>query len=236
MCFGQVPRHFRRLQDMIAGVLLYSEGSITMKRKTKTAYLAKIAVLGVLAYIIMFLEFALPVFPSFLKMDFSELVPLVGALALGPVAGMLVELIKNILHWATVSSTGGVGEIANFVVGSAFVMTAGAVYSRHKTKKGAMGALGVAIIAMIAAGAVVNYFITVPFYASVFFRDAGGVDGIVAMSAELIPAIHNKLTLILYAFCPFNLIKGIVLTLITIPLYKKVSPILHRESFKREEK
>ena len=221
---------------MIAGVLLYPKGLITMKRQSKTAYLAKIAVLGVLAYIVMFLEFALPVFPSFLKMDFSELVPLVGSLALGPVAGMLVELIKNILHWATASSTGGVGEIANFVVGSAFVMTAGAIYSRHKTKKGAMCALAAAIAAMIAAGAIANYFITVPFYASVFFRDAGGIDGIVAMSAALIPAIHDKLTLILYAFCPFNLIKGVVLALITMPLYKKVSPLLHRESFRRGQK
>ena len=221
---------------MIAGVLLYPKGLITMKRQSKTAYLAKIAVLGVLAYIVMFLEFALPVFPSFLKMDFSELVPLVGSLALGPVAGMLVELIKNILHWVTASSTGGVGEIANFVVGSAFVMTAGAIYSRHKTKKGAMCALAAAIAAMIAAGAIANYFITVPFYASVFFRDAGGIDGIVAMSAALIPAIHDKLTLILYAFCPFNLIKGVVLALITMPLYKKVSPLLHRESFRRGQK
>ena len=203
-----------------------------MKKKNNTAYLVKIAVLGVLAYVVMFLEFALPIFPSFLKMDFSELVPLVGALAMGPIAGMLIELIKNLLHWATVSSTGGIGEIANFVVGTAFVMTAGFIYQRKKTKKGAMIALACSIVAMIVAGAIVNYFITVPFYASAFFRDAGGVDGVVAMSAALIPIIHDKMTLILFAFCPFNLIKGIVLAIITIPLYKKVSPLLHKENFK----
>ena len=204
-----------------------------MKRQNKTAYITKIAMLGVVAYVVMFLEFALPFFPSFLEMDFSELVPLMGALAMGPLAGMLIELVKNLLHWATASSTGGVGEVANFVVGSAFVMTAGYVYKRNKTKKGAMLALVCAIVAMIVAGAIINYFVTVPFYASVFFKDAGGIDGVVAMSAALIPAIKDKLTLILFAFCPFNLIKGVVLSLITIPLYKKVSPLLHRESLKK---
>ena len=207
-----------------------------MKTTNKTSYLAKIAMLGVLAYLVMFFEFALPIFPSFLKMDFSELVPLIGSLALGPMAGMLVELIKNLLHWVTVSSTGGVGEIGNFVVGSAFVMTAGFIYKSHKTKKGAMAALACSVIAMVIAGAIVNYFITVPFYGAVFFRDAGGVDGVVQMSAALIPAIHSKLTRILYAFCPFNLIKGVVLSIITIPLYKHVSPLLHRESFSRGSK
>ena len=203
-----------------------------MKKQNRTAYLVKVAMLGVLAYVVMFLEFALPFFPSFLKLDFSELVPLIGALALGPAAGMLVELIKNILHWMTASSTGGVGEIANFLVGSAFVMTAGFVYGKHKTKKGAVLSLACATAAMVVIGAVVNYVITVPFYAAVFFKNAGGVDGVIAMSAAVIPAIRSKLTLILYAFCPFNLLKGIVLSIITFPLYKKVSPLLHRESFK----
>lgn len=204
-----------------------------MKRQNKTAYITKIAMFGVLAYIIMFLEFALPMFPGFLKMDFSELVPLMGSLAMGPLAGMLIELIKNLLHWATASSTGGVGEIGNFVVGSAYVMTAGFIYKYNKTKKGALIALACSIVAMIVAGAIINYFVTVPFYASVFFKDAGGIDGVVGMSAALIPAIKDKFTLILFAFCPFNLIKGIVLSIITIPLYKKVSPLLHRESLKR---
>ena len=201
-----------------------------MQKQHKTAYITKIAMLGVLAFVVEFLEFALPIFPSFLKLDFSDLVALLGSLAMGPLAGMLVELVKNALH-LTVGSTSGVGDLANFVVGSAFVMTAGFVYKSHKTKKGAMLALGCAIIAMIVAGALVNYFITVPLYALVL---GWSTEMIVGMSQKVIPAIHDKLTLILYAFCPFNLIKGIVLSLIAIPLYKKVSPLLHRESFRRE--
>lgn len=207
-------------------------GAVSQPTKRKiltTSYMVKVAMLSILAYLVMFLEFALPMFPSFLEMDFSELFPLVGSLALGPAAGFFIELIKNLLHWATASSTGGVGEIGNLVVGSAFVMTAGAYYKYHRTKKGAIHGLLLSIVAMVVAGAIVNYLITVPFYANVFFKDAGGVDGVVGMAASFIPAIHNKMTLILFAFCPFNLIKGAVLTIITIPLYKHISPLLKRE-------
>ena len=203
-----------------------------MKQTNRLTYIVKIAMLGVLAYVVMFLEFALPIFPSFLKMDFSDLIPLLGALALGPVAGILSELIKNLLHLLTASHTGGVGELANFVVGSAFCATAGFYYQRHKTKKGALVSLILAAVAMIVAGALVNYFITVPLYAAVL---GWSTEMIVGMSQGVIPAIKDKLTLIIYAFCPFNLIKSIVLVVITIPLYKKVSPLLHKESLKSEK-
>ena len=203
-----------------------------MKQTNRLTYIVKIAMLGVLAYVVMFLEFALPIFPSFLKMDFSDLIPLLGALALGPVAGILSELIKNLLHLLTASHTGGVGELANFVVGSAFCATAGFYYQRHKTKKGALVSLILAAVAMIVAGALVNYFITVPLYAAVL---GWSTEMIVGMSQGVIPAIKDKLTLIIYAFCPFNLIKSIVLVVITIPLYKKVLPLLHKESLKSEK-
>ena len=202
-----------------------------MKAKNNTAYFVKIAMLSVLAYVIMFLEIALPIFPSFLKLDLSDLIPLLGSLALGPVAGMLIELLKNLLHLIT-THTGGVGELANFIVGSAFVMTAGAFYWRHKTRGGAMVALGCGILAMVVAGALVNYFITVPLYALVL---GWSTEMIVGMAQKVIPAIHDKLTLILFAFCPFNLLKGFVLALITAPLYKKVSPLLKKESLRRRE-
>lgn len=203
-----------------------------MKQTNRLTYIVKIAMLGVLAYVVMFLEFALPVFPSFLKMDFSDLIPLLGSLALGPVAGILSELIKNLLHLLTASHTGGVGELANFVVGSAFCATAGLYYQHHKTKKGAIVSLALSAVAMIVAGALVNYFITVPLYAMVL---GWSTEMIVGMSQAVIPAIKDKLTLIIYAFCPFNLIKSVVLAVITVPLYKKVSPLLHKESLKSEK-
>ena len=203
-----------------------------MQNASKTAYFVKVAMLGVLAYVVMFLELALPFFPSFLKLDLSDLIPLIGALALGPAAGVLVELLKNLLHLIT-THTGGVGELANFIVGSAFVATAGAVYKAHKTKKGAVAALGCSILAMIAAGGLVNYFITVPLYALVL---GWSTEMIVGMSSQVIPAIHDKLSLILFAFCPFNLLKGVILSLIALPLYKRVSPLLKREGSRNGKK
>lgn len=204
-----------------------------MKCRKSTVYLVKVAMLSVLAYVVMFLEFALPFFPSFLKLDFSDLIPLIGALALGPAAGLLTELLKNLLHLLTASHTGGIGELANFIVGSAFCMTAGWIYRKNKTKKGAIVALLCSMLVMILAGALVNFFITVPLYAFIL---GWSTEMIVGMSNAVIPAIHDKLTLILYAFCPFNLLKSVILTLITIPLYKKVSPLLHREHLKSGNK
>jgi riboflavin transporter FmnP len=198
---------------------------LTQKR---TNYIVKIAILGALARVVMLLEFPLPIFPGFLKFDFSDLVPLIGSLALGPVAGIMIEFVKCLLHTLTggLASTGGVGDLANFIVGAAYVFAAGSYYKNNKTKKGAVIGLALGTIAMIISGGIVNYFITIPLYAIVL---GFATKDIINMSAAVIPAINSKLTLILYAFCPFNLLKGLVLTLIAIPLYKKVSPLLHKE-------
>lgn len=194
------------------------------RKRMATNYLVKIAVLGALARVVMLLEFPLPFLPSFLKLDFSDLVTLIGSLAMGPVAGVLIELVKCLIHLLN-STTGGVGDIANFIVGSAYVWVAGFYYQRHKTRGGAVVGLGLGMVMMIVAGALVNYFITIPLYGLVL---GWSTEMIVGMGTALIPAIHNKLTLILFAFCPFNLIKGAVLTVLAIPLYKPVSPILHK--------
>ena len=186
-------------------------------------YMTKVAVLGVLAWLIMFLEFALPFFPSFLKIDISDIIALIGSLAMGPIAGILVELIKNLIHLIH-TSTAGVGELANFIVGSAFVGVAGLYYRSHKTKKGALISLLLGTVSIVVTGAIVNYFITIPLYSILIVP----YEVIMKMSSEVIPAIHNKFTLILYAFVPFNLLKGVLLTVITWPIYKRLSPILQK--------
>lgn len=197
--------------------------TLTGRKKMSVSYLVKVAMMGTLAYVIMLFEFAIPIFPGFLKMDFSDLVPLLGSLALGPVAGMLIQLLKCILHFLTANTTGGVGDLANFLVGSAFVMAAGAYYQHHRTQKGAYIGLALGTAAIVVAGALVNYFITIPLYGVVLGLSE---EAIVGMGSAVIPAITNKLTLILYAFCPFNLLKGLMLSILTIPLYKHVSPLL----------
>ena len=209
-----------------------------MQSKHRTIYFVKAALLGVMAFVLELLEISLPIFPSFLKLDFSLIFPLLGAFALGPVAGVLIELVKNFLHFITIGigSTAGVGDLANFLVGSALVLTAGGIYARNKTRKTAILGLVCGVLAMIVTGAVVNAFITLPFYATAFFAEAGGMDAIIKMCAAIIPAIHDRFTVILFTFCPFNLLKGVVLTVVTIPVYKYVSPLLKAESFNNSRK
>lgn len=185
--------------------------------------MVKIAVLAAIARVVMLFEFSLPFFPGFLKLDFSELISLFGAFAMGPLAGVLIVLVKCLIHLLN-STTQGVGDLANFLVGGAFVWTAGMYYQRHKTRTGAIVSLCLGTAAIVIVGAVVNHFVTLPLYALVM---GWSIEKIVGMSAGVIPAIHDEFTLILYAFCPFNLLKGIVLSLLALPLYKKLSPFLH---------
>lgn len=201
--------------------------SVTPRKKHKiltTNYLVKIAVLAAVARVVMFLEFPLPIFPPFLKFDFSDLVPLIGSLSMGPLAGVLIELVKCLIHLVN-STTGGVGDLANFIVGAAYVWAAGFYYQRHKTKKGAVIGLCLGTLTMIVVGAFVNYAITIPLYGLVM---GWSEEMILGMSSAVIPAIQNRFTLILFAFCPFNLMKGIILTILAVPLYKPLSPLLHK--------
>jgi riboflavin transporter FmnP len=198
-----------------------------MKNKTLNT-LVKTSILGAMAFIIMFLELPLPLFPSFLKLDFSDIPALLGAFALGPVSGIVIELLKNVLHGAIKGSTSmWVGELANFLVGSAFVYTAGLIYQKNKSRKTAVKGIVLGIVVMSAVAALFNYFVLLPFYATVLHFP---IDAIVQMGSAVNPLVTDLKTLILWAIIPFNMFKGIVIAGVTVPLYKKVSPIFHREA------
>jgi len=173
----------------------------------------------------MYIEMALPLMPTFLKFDFSEVAVLLAAFTLGPATAILVELIKNLAHLPT-SQTMYVGELANFVIGSLLVGTAGLVYQNNKTRKGAYLAMAAGTIAMTAGACLINYFFMLPFYIKVMEFP---LDAIIGMTQ----AAGNKLvtdlkSLILFVFVPFNILKGIVVSLIVGVIYKRLSPILHK--------
>lgn len=196
-----------------------------MKNK-KLSVLVKISILSAMALILMFiLEFPLPIFPEFLKLDLSEVPVLLGTFALGPYAGVIIELVKNLIHVFLKPSTMGIGELANFVVGSSMVLTAGFIYKRERNKKGALKGLIVGTIVMAIVAAISNYYVFLPLYESVLgFK----ISMIVDMSSKVNPSIKDLNTLIIYSIIPFNLFKGMVTSLITFLLYKRVSPILHK--------
>lgn len=198
---------------------------MTNNKKFDLSTQLKITLLGVLAFIIMFLELPLPMFPEFLKIDVSDVPALMAGFALGPLAGVLVELLKNVLHLLR-TSTVGVGELANFLIGVSLVVPSAIIYKRDKSRKNAIIGLLVGIVCMAIMGGLANYFILIPFYEKVM---GFPVDAIVGMSAAVNGAIKDLPTLILYAIVPFNLIKGLVVSAVTVALYKYISPLLHKK-------
>lgn len=196
------------------------------KEAWNTRVMVKVSVLAVISFILMFFEFPLVFLaPSFIKLDISDLPALIGAFAIGPMAGVIIELLKNLLNLLIEgSTTGGVGELANFVVGAVFVYTAGAFYYRDKSFKNAIIGLGVGTIVMTVVITIANYYVMFPFYAKLFGMP---IDALVEMGTAINSKVVDLKTLMLYTIVPFNLLKGIILSAMTILIYKKVSPLLH---------
>ena len=195
------------------------------KKVFSTKMLTKCAILSAAAVILMLFEFPLPVAPVFYKADFSEVAVLIGAFSMGPLAGVVIEGIKIVLNVLfTGSSTAYVGELANFVIGCAFVLPAAWIYHHHKSKKSAVLGMVVGTVVMAVAGCVVNYFVLLPMYSSLYGLP---MDTIIDMGRVIFPFIHDPFTFVCFAVMPFNLIKGFGVSLITALLYKHVSPLLH---------
>ncbi len=192
------------------------------KTSSKTNTLVKTSMLSVIAFVLMMLESQIPFFPEFLKIDLSDLPALIAGLAMGPLAGVSVEAVKNILH-LLMTTTGGIGELANFVIGSSFVIPAALIYRHKKNKVTALIGLVVGVAVMSLTGALANYYVLLPFY-STFMP----IDAIIAMSAKANPAIKDLWSLILYGIVPFNIFKGLVLSVLTLAVYKRISQILHQ--------
>lgn len=146
--------------------------------KTKTQAIVKVGFLSATAFILMYLEFQVPLFPGFLKLDFSDVPALVASFAMGPLYGVMVELIKNIIH-ATITQSGGIGEIANFSVGSIFVYTAGIIYQFNKTRKNALISMAIATVVMAFTASLLNYYVFLPLYQKVM---GWPMDAIIGMS------------------------------------------------------
>ncbi len=194
-------------------------------KNTKVRTMVQIAMLGAVATILMLLEFPLPfIAPTFYELDFSEVPVLIGAFAMGPLAGAAIELLKILLNFVVNGTlTAGVGELANFLMGCAFVVPAGLIYKRHKTRKCAIIGMVVGTITMVAASAVLNAFFLLPAYGSAFKMP---IDAFIGMGQKIIPFIHDLFTFSLFCVVPFNLIKGVVVSILTLVLYKHISQLL----------
>lgn len=185
-----------------------------------TRYLAVTGMLSAIGFILMYIEFSVPIMPSFIKADLSELPALIGAFAFGPSCGVLVCLIKNLLH-LMVSTTGGVGELANFILGAVFVGTAGLIYKYKKTKVNAVIASVVGAVLMGLASFPVNLFITYPFYYNFMPKEA-----IITAYQAIIPSMQSIEQCLLCFNVPYTAAKGLISVVITLLVYKHLSPLL----------
>lgn len=181
--------------------------------------------LGAVGAVLMLFEFPLPfIAPSFYGLDLSEIPVLVGAFAMGPVAGGVIEVVKILVKLVLKpTSTGFVGEFANLCIGCALVLPAGLIYKLNRTKKGAAIGMVVGTVSMALVGAVLNALVMLPFYSNFM-----PLESILQAGAAINPAISSVWTFVFLAVAPFNLIKGALVSLITTLIYKRISVIIHR--------
>ena len=199
------------------------DSTIRNNRVFSTSKLVKVSILAAIGYILMFIAIPIPaLFPDFLKIDISDLPVLLGGMALGPGAGIWIAFLKNLLQFITgFSTTGGVGELANFIIGSSFVWIVSIIYSKKNNIKGAIVGLIFGIITMTIVGCIANYILILPFYSTIM-----PIDAVINMGSKINPLITNKITFILWIIAPFNFIKASLISLATLPMYKKTEKIL----------
>lgn len=187
-------------------------------------FLVMAAVLSAMSAGLYFLDFPLPMFLSFLKIDFSDIPAVIGAFAMGPAVGITIELIKNLIHLPS-STTLFVGELANFVVGAMFVLPAALIYRRRRNSAAAVVGLAAGTLSMTAAGVLMNYFVTLPFFMTLFHMTDEMLFG---MANALIPfaEINSLLQVVLLCVTPFNLFKCVMISLVSFLLHKSLGKFL----------
>ena len=184
------------------------------------------AILGAMGFVLMLLEFPMPfIIPSFIKFDFSEIPAVIASFAYGPLYGILVCFIKNLLHLFVTSSM-GVGELSNFILGAVFVGVAGLVYKRIHTRKGALLGTLIGALLMAVISVFTNYFVVYPAYVVIYGMP---MDAILGMYKTLLPAADNLFKALVIFNLPFNLFKGLIDALVCFAVYKRISPILKKE-------
>lgn len=190
------------------------------KSKVNIRLLVGTGMLSGLAFVLQYLELQIPLMPWFIKFDFSDLPALIGAFAYGPLAGVIVEFIKNLLH-CTVTQSFTVGELSNFILGAVFTATAGLIYKKNKAKKGAIIGAVVGSVVMGIISFPSNLFIVYPAYAK--FTP---MNEIIDAYSKLLPSVGKLWQALLIFNVPFTIVKGLISTLITVLIYKRLSPVL----------
>ena len=194
-------------------------------QKTVLRGLTVSSIMGAVGFLLMLLEFPLPfIIPQFVKLDFSELPALIAAFAFGPQYGVLSCLIKNLLH-LFITSSAGVGELSNFILGAVFTGLAGLIYRFKRNRTGALLGAAAGAAAMAVFSVASNYFIVYPAYVVLYGMP---MDAIIGMYRLLLPSADTLLKALLIFNLPFNFAKGILDALLCFAIYKRISPVLKK--------
>ena len=188
----------------------------------RTKDMTKVAMLSVIGFVLMYFQLPLTfVAPPFMKLDISDLPVLMGAFTMGPVYGIIIAGLKNLMHIIFKGTmTAGVGELSNFIISSTFAVVSSYIYRKHRTYKGAVLSMTVGVVAMTILAMISNYFVVFPLYGKVMPMDA-----IIAMGSAITPRIKGLFTMMIYSVLPFNLIKGFTTSAVMMLVYKKISPL-----------
>jgi len=195
-------------------------------KKDTTHNLTVAAMLSAVAFILMFIEFPIPMLiPAFIKMDFSDLPALMGAFALGPVYGVIISFMKNLLHIVIKgTSTACVGELSNFILGAIFSAVAGYLYKHHKSRKTAIIGAVAGAVAMGVLSVPSNYFVVYPAYVQFYHMP---LEAILGMYQAILPSADSLIKCLILFNLPFTLVKGLLDAVLCMLIYKPLSPILH---------
>lgn len=194
------------------------------ERVLSTRKIAMIGVFAAISTVLMMFEFPVPFAPSFYELDFSEIPALIGTFAFGPVAGVMIEFCKILLKLLIKgTSTAFVGDLANFVIGCSFILPASIIYMFKKTKKNAILASVTGTLIMSVFGTLFNAVYLLPAFASLYGMP---LEVIVEMGTKVNGSINSVTTLVIFAVAPLNLLKGFSVSIVTLLVYKKLSPIL----------
>ena len=182
-----------------------------------------VALLSAIAFLIMFLQFPLPLFPTFLTIDLSDIPAIIGAIMFGPVAGITVEAIKNILHYLTSPSLTAVpvGDIANFITGSVYILVSTFLFRKRKTLRSLIIGMVAGTIVTAIVMSIANYYVIFPSYA--YFLGFP-IDQAIRLAQAANHSIDDLLSLVVLGVLPFNIIKCIVISVIAVPIYVRLRP------------
>ena len=193
----------------------------SLKSSRTTFYVSRVAMLSAIAGMLMIFDFPIPIFPGFYKFDFSYFPVVISTFSMGPVAGAITAIIKNIIAFliaGTFTDSAGIGALADLLIGLSFIVPAGLIYRKMHTKKGAIVSMAISLIIVSAFSCLFNYFFLIPAYSKFF-----GLETVLKMAQAATESITDVKGVIVLGTLPFNFLKWLVISILTIVTYKPLS-------------